>query len=63
MKSDAGAVSHLSETYRMYVGNEDEIYIKLSNLKVNRLNDGLLSIPSSQKKFDKSNIQRGKEEL
>ena len=33
MKSDAGAVSHLSETYRMYVGNEDEIYIKLSNLK------------------------------
>lgn len=56
MKSDAGAVSHLSETYRMYVGNEDEIYIKLSNLKINRLNDGLLSIPSSQKKFDKSNI-------
>ena len=56
MKSDAGAVSHLSDTYRMYVGNEDEIYIKLSNLKVNRLNDGLLSIPSSQKKFDKSNI-------
>lgn len=45
----------LSETYKMYVGNENEIYIKLTNLRVTRTKDGMvLSMPNAQKKIDKA---------
>lgn len=49
MNSKVGGVVHLSETYSMYVGNQDEIYIKLTNLRVNRVSDGRLSLPNAQK--------------
>lgn len=49
MNSKVGGVVHLSETYSMYVGNQDEIYIKLTNLSVNRVSDGRLSLPNAQK--------------
>lgn len=50
------AVNHLSQTYNMYVGNESKIYIKLTNLRVNRIAEGLLSIPNAQKRFDKKDF-------
>ncbi len=49
MNSKVGGVVHLSETYSMYVGNQDEIYIKLTNLRANRVSDGRLSLPNAQK--------------
>lgn len=47
----------LSQTYKMNVGNNEEIWIKLTNLRVTRAKDGMiLSIPNAQRKIDKEDV-------
>lgn len=46
-------VNHFNRTFNMYVGESEKIIIKLTNLRVDRLSDGLISIPNASKRFDK----------